>query len=87
MGDQGINEQEPMGEGIPASGAILLIGNLFLIVGIVLVDSTAIRIVLLVIAALMLGVGVAILSRHATRLKALHGPLGDGRDAPPDPPR
>lgn len=87
MSDPGISEQEPMDEAVPASGAILLIGNLFLIVGIVLVDSTAIRIVLLVVAALMLGAGVAILSRHATRLKAIHGPLGDGRNDPPDPPR
>lgn len=58
--------------------AVLLIGNLFLIVGLLLVDSTVVRIVLFLVAAAMLGAGIMILSRHAARLKAIHEPGGDG---------
>ncbi len=64
------------GEGVPPMAAVLLIGNLFVLVGLLLVDSTVIRIVLLLVAAAMLGGGILILSRHAARLKAIHGGTG-----------
>lgn len=61
--------------------AVLLIGNLFLIVGLLLVDSTVVRIGLLVAALAMLAGGVLILSRHAARLKAIHAAGAVRRDA------
>lgn len=71
---------QPDGEGVPPSAAVLLIGNLFLLVGLLLVDSTAVRIVLVFVAAAMLGSGILILSRHAARLKAIHAPAPDVDD-------
>ncbi|HKJ56984.1 MAG TPA: hypothetical protein VJ978_13460 [Nitriliruptoraceae bacterium] len=56
--------------------AVLLIGNLFLIVGLLLVDSTVVRLVLLAVAVAMLAGGIMILSRHAARLKAIHATGG-----------
>lgn len=68
---------QPDGEGVPPSAAVLLIGNLFLLVGLLLVDSNAVRIVLVFVAAAMLGSGILILSRHAARLKAIHEPVAE----------
>ena len=58
--------------GVPPLAAVLLIGNLFLIVGILLVDSTIVQVVLLVVAFAMLAGGVVVLRRHAARLKVAH---------------
>lgn len=66
-GDPGAGEG-----GVPPLAAVLLIGNLFLIVGILLVDSRTVQVVLLVAAFAMLGGGVVVLRRHAARIRAAH---------------
>ena len=69
---------------MPPLAAVLLIGNLFLIVGILLVDSTTIQIVLLVAAFAMLAAGVVVLRRHAARIRAAHAatrPPDEGAEA------